>query len=91
MRTSLLVIAILLATLTACGTPEEDKIVVKNLKQSGSSATYAKVRDGAANTKRETGAYDCAEFAASIAHDVEFPAGRDLYIKACEEGQKQVN
>ncbi|WP_275406724.1 hypothetical protein [Actinomadura bangladeshensis] len=37
------------------------------------------------------GGYDCAEFAASIAKDpgMEFPSGKDLYIKACEEGQKQ--
>lgn len=91
MRTSLLVVVALAASLTACGTSEEDKIVVKNLKQPGSSGTYKTVRDGAARTEREIGGYDCAEFAASIAHDVEFPAGKDLYIKACKEGQKQAD
>lgn len=90
-RISLLVIAALLATLTACGTPEEDRIVIKDPRPSGKSQTYAQVRDIAAKAHKDIGGYDCAEFAASIAIDpgMEFPSGQDLYIKACEEGQKQ--
>lgn len=90
-RISLLVIAALLATLTACGTPEEDRIVIKDPRPSGKSQTYAQVRDVAAKTYKEIGGYDCTEFAASLAENpgMEFPSGKDLYVKACEEGQMQ--
>ncbi|NED51176.1 hypothetical protein G3I24_09685, partial [Micromonospora aurantiaca] len=68
----------------ACGTPEEDRIVIKDPRPSGKSETYAQVRDIAAKTHKDMGGYDCAEFAASIAKDpgMEFPSGKDLYIKA---------
>jgi hypothetical protein len=88
MRRKFLVLCGVFLILATCGTSHDDTVVIMDPNK-GTTRTYEQVRADFAKAMADIGRQDCAAFADSVARQgVEFPAGRDLYVKACEEGQR---
>lgn len=72
----------------------DQQIITRNT-ENGTTKTYADVRNFYAAPERNMTGIDCAEFLTIMdglaAGKIEYPAGKGLYIQACEEGGKLRN
>ncbi|NEA24569.1 hypothetical protein [Actinomadura bangladeshensis] len=79
------------ATQTA-SQPSEDQMIVSRNVKNGHTNTYAEIRDQYAAPDKDMTGIDCAEFLLMVeglaGGQVEYPNGKGLWIKACEEGVK---
>lgn len=89
MQTKMIILGASFVLLTACGSSEGDKIVMKD--SSGTEKTYKEIVEFASDPQFVSEVPDCATFASVGAQQqgATYPAGQALFIKACEEGRKK--
>lgn len=77
------------ALLTACGSSQDDQIVMRD-PSNGTERTYGEVRDLVAKGSIDLDGTTCAAFAAYGSEQgvAEYPEGQSAFVEACEAGLK---
>lgn len=89
MSPKILLIALVMAALAACGSSEDDKIVLK--QPDGTEMTYKEVVEKISSGGMGSAIEDCAAFALVGQQEkgMKYPSGQGEFVKACEEGLKR--
>ena len=88
MKPQMIVLALVLAALAACGPAEDDKIVLR--QPDGTEMTRQEVIEKMSTESFRNEVGDCRLFAliGSTDKGMEFPSGQAAFIAACEEALK---